>query len=215
MRLKPAAPTADVLGVRASRATAGSFGVGLTLVVAAALALLIVSAVVSFRGWPGGLSDSRDGIVRLSSTVSAPTSGYGVASAARSRRVASRPLVLGRKSRRQGASERGGASALALTQTLGHGTASTAAGLAATGFGSSSTATTLATARSKRSAAVVRAAAGAAAGHAGAVANVVGGAVQPASPSAGGSVGQAGGVVGGAAGQSGQAAAGAADKLLP
>jgi hypothetical protein len=47
---------ADAESVRATRAFVGSLGAGVSLAIAASLALLVVSSVVAFRGWPGAPS---------------------------------------------------------------------------------------------------------------------------------------------------------------
>jgi hypothetical protein len=56
--LKTWAIRADSSPVRGTRALVGSLGAGLSLAVAGSLALLVVSTVVAFRGWPDDLGSS-------------------------------------------------------------------------------------------------------------------------------------------------------------
>lgn len=51
--------------MRATRSIVASLGAGVTLAIAASACLLVVSAVVAFRGWPGQLSTAPNGVTEL------------------------------------------------------------------------------------------------------------------------------------------------------
>lgn len=46
--------------MRTTRATIGALGAGLSLAVAASVALLVISSVIAFRGWPDDVSSAAD-----------------------------------------------------------------------------------------------------------------------------------------------------------
>ncbi|MDX6665593.1 MAG: hypothetical protein QOG68_1799 [Solirubrobacteraceae bacterium] len=76
--LKPQGLRADVGLVRATRAFVGAFGAGISLAVASSLALLIVSSVIAFRGWPNDLGGSGNpAIARLAQEAAASATAQG------------------------------------------------------------------------------------------------------------------------------------------
>lgn len=66
--------------MRVSRALIGSLGAGVSLAIAGSVALLLVSAVVAFNGWPGAPHEpSVDNVARLTDSGSpSPSSQPGV-----------------------------------------------------------------------------------------------------------------------------------------
>jgi hypothetical protein len=70
--------------VRVTRATLGAFGAGISLVVAASAALLVISSVVAFKGWPDDLGSGAPAVAtRLAASETPPSA----AASARSRSV--------------------------------------------------------------------------------------------------------------------------------
>lgn len=67
--------------MRATRSIVASLGAGVTLAIAASACLLVVSAVVAFRGWPGQLSTAPNGVTELLA-ASAPFGGQDAAARA-------------------------------------------------------------------------------------------------------------------------------------
>jgi hypothetical protein len=57
-----------------TRATVGAFGAGISLVVAASAALLVISSVIAFKGWPDDLASGSPAIAtRLASSATPPS----------------------------------------------------------------------------------------------------------------------------------------------
>lgn len=66
--------------MRGTRAIFGAFGAGMSLAVAASVALLIASSVVAFRGWPDDLrGDAEPQVARLSQDTAPSTATAAVA----------------------------------------------------------------------------------------------------------------------------------------
>jgi hypothetical protein len=71
--------------VRATRAVFGAFGAGVSLAIAGSLALLVVSSVIAFRGWPDLTASPEAQSVELSQSapgLGAPTTSVKLPSAA-------------------------------------------------------------------------------------------------------------------------------------
>jgi len=81
-RLKVGPGRADAQTVRDARAFVGALGAGVSLAIASSVALLVVSSVVAFRGWPDDLSGTQaPRIARLSEPATVTTSTVAKAAA--------------------------------------------------------------------------------------------------------------------------------------
>jgi len=91
-------------GMRGTRAYLGALGAGMSMAVAASLALLVVSSVVAFRGWPDDVQSSSDPAV--SALVAAPAAqragGPGAARFAALSLPAPHRVAAGRAAQRRG-----------------------------------------------------------------------------------------------------------------
>jgi hypothetical protein len=67
--------------VRVTRATLGAFGAGISLVVAASAALLVISSVIAFKGWPDDLGSGSPAIATRLASSSAPRAASPAAKA--------------------------------------------------------------------------------------------------------------------------------------
>ena len=81
-RLKVGPGRADAQTVRDARAFVGALGAGVSLAIASSVALLVVSSVVAFRGWPDDLSGTQaPRIAQLSEPATVTTSTVAKAAA--------------------------------------------------------------------------------------------------------------------------------------
>lgn len=218
--------------MRTTRGFVATLGASGSLVAFAAVALLVVSTIVAFRGWP----DAGASVAPASLLVAAPLSPSQVATASRLARDRSRPLVLGaRTSGARGPVEStpgrfsGGASGTpgpdAPSGTLAPGAtgatdsrrepagSSGSSGSASPSPSRSPTKTTLG-ARPPRGGDTVRKPSAAAGDAVGEATKDTGAAVGNAAPPVGNAIQEAGAAVDGAVKDTGRAVGGAADGLL-
>ena len=88
-----------------TRATLGAFGAGISLVVAASAALLVISSVIAFKGWPDDLGSGSPAIATRLASSSTPRAASRAAGA-RSVPVSVLPAPAPRASRHVSASAR-------------------------------------------------------------------------------------------------------------